>query len=289
MTKKLTNVMHYNNFYNKKNIFYCIMDDFYYKKYCKYKLKYLKIKNIDNLEGGGKKCLINDDDVLLFGDGGSTAIVVITKDKRIYKIFTLYNYLLNVDLKNDIKRNNKMVDNEINIIKLITENIVNKNISHHYVKYIGSNNCTNASLLFNKCPKSYIEFMKIDDEKKTKMCKMFYKRYPGAILDNKYKVVEVEYCDYSCSDFIKNVSLLSIFEMETYLDIFFFQIIYTIVLTQKKYPYFVHGDLFIRNILGTKEKDNGNYYVYKFNNKKYFVPQKNFFPKINDFGLTNLN
>jgi len=38
-----------------------------------------------------------------------------------------------------------------------------------------------------------------------------------------------------------------------------------------------------------QKKDNGNYYTYKFNKKTYTVPQKRFFPKINDFGLTNLN
>ena len=31
------------------------------------------------------------------------------------------------------------------------------------------------------------------------------------------------------------------------------------------------------------------YYTYNFNKKKYYVPQKKFFPKINDFGRTNLN
>ena len=45
----------------------------------------------------------------------------------------------------------------------------------------------------------------------------------------------------------------------------------------------------MRNILGIKESDNGNYYTYNLNKKNYYVPQKLFFPKINDFGLTNLN
>jgi len=66
--------------------------------------------------------------------------------------------------------------------------------------------------------------------------------------------------------------------MEKYLDIFFFQIIHTILSIQKVYPYFIHGDLFMRNILGSREKDNNNYYTYYFNNNKYYIPQKNFFP-----------
>ena len=45
--------------------------------------------NIDNQIGGGEKCSIDDTDKILFGDGGSTSIIAITKDKRVYKIFTL--------------------------------------------------------------------------------------------------------------------------------------------------------------------------------------------------------
>ena len=103
------------------------------------------------------------------------------------------------------------------------------------------------------------------------------------------KVLEIEYCNYSCKDFLIDISKLSEIEMEKYLDIFFFQIIYTIVSIQKIYPYFTHNDLFIRNILGLREKDNGNYYTYTFNDKNYYINQKLFYPKINDFGKTNLN
>ena len=74
----------------------------------------------------------------------------------------------------------------------------------------------------------------------------------------------MEYCNYSCSDFIKDVSNLSEIDMEIYLDIFFFQIIHTIISVKKIYPYFQHNDLFMKNILGSKEKDNGNYYTDMF-------------------------
>ena len=131
--------------------------------------------------------------------------------------------------------------------------------------------------------------MKLAKEQKTQMCNNYFNGYPHMKLNNKYKVIEIEYCNYSCADFIKDLSKLPVIEMEKYLDIFFFQIIHTILSIQKIYPYFTHNDLFMRNILGLREKDNGNYYTYKFNNKTYYVPQKKFFPKINDFGMSNLN
>lgn len=265
----------------------------YKEKYIKYKLKYLELKNIDedNQQGGGKnkKCSIDDTDKLLFGNGGSTAIIVITSEKKVYKIFTTYNYIPDIELHKKIKNNNIRVNNEIKIYQLLTKNIIDKNISNHIVKYVNSNNCNNAKSLFTKCPKSYVEFMKLAEEQKTKMCNQLFRNYPEKKLNNKYKVVEIEHSDYSCADFIRDVSKLSEIEMEKYLDIFFFQIIHTIMSIQKVYPYFTHNDLFMRNILGLREKDNQNYYTYDFNNKKYYVPQKIFFPKINDFGLTNLN
>ena len=261
-------------------------DDYYYK-YLLYKNKYLKLKNL-NQKGGTKKCSILDTDKILLGDGGSTAIIIISKDKKVYKVFTQYIFKKSLNIKNEIKSLNKRTLNEIKIYEILTKNIINKNISKHIVKFNGYNSCNNGKELFKKCPKSYTEFLKIENKQKDKICKKYFKN-TSLKLDNKYKVVEIEYCDYSCNDFIKDISELPIIEMERYLDIFFFQIIYTIVSIQKVFPYFTHNDLFIRNILGLREKDNGNYYTYKFNNKKYFVPQKKFFPKINDFGLTNLN
>ena len=273
----------------------------YINKYIKYKIKYLalqntltnsenKIKYLDlkNMIGGKKqqkKCSIDDTDKILIGDGGSSAIIVITNNKKVYKIFTLYNFILDIELDKQIKDLNNKVDNEIKIYELLTKNI----ISNHIVKYINSYNCTNAKSLFKKCPKSYVEFMKLAEDKKTKMCIEFFRRYPSRKINNKYKVIEIEHCDYSCADFMRDVSKLPEIDMEKYLDIFFFQIIHTILTIQQEFPYFTHNDLFMRNILGTREKDNGNYYTYKFNNKLYHVPQKKFFPKINDFGISNLN
>lgn len=258
----------------------------YKKKYKSIKKEYLNLKNKNY-----NKCEILETDKIFFGNGGSSAIVVISKDKKVYKIFTTYsfNFYDEDEKSGNIEKINKRTENEIKIYEFLTKDIIDKNISNHIVKYISTGSCSNAKALFKKCPNSYVEFLKMSDEKKSMMCKQFFKSYPEMKLENKYKVVEIEYCDYSCSDFIKDVSSLSILEMEQCLDIFFFQIIYTIMSIKKIYPYFIHNDFFMRNILGKKEKNNNNYYTYVFNNKSYFVPQKIFFPKINDFGYTNLN
>ena len=115
----------------------------YYSKYIKYKTKYLELSNFNQLGGAkkqnkknSKKCSIDDTDKVLFGDGGSSAIIVITKNKNVFKIFTLYDFTPDIELDKQIKNNNIRVENEIKIYELLTKNIINKNISNHFVQYI---------------------------------------------------------------------------------------------------------------------------------------------------------
>ena len=92
-------------------------------KYIKYKTKYLLLKNIDTDKqvGGGKKekkCYIDDTDKILFGDGGSSSIIIITKNKKVYKIFTTFHFEQDIEAVKQIKNNNIRVENEIKIYEL---------------------------------------------------------------------------------------------------------------------------------------------------------------------------
>lgn len=232
-----------------------------------------------------KKCEIDKADKVFIGNGGSNAIVVITRNNQVYKIFTIYYYSENFNSNARIKQQNNEAINEIKIQELLTKKIG----TIHIVKAIDSYECDNAKLLFKSCPKVYTEFLKLKQEKKTQLCKTYFNGYPTKKLYSKSKVLKMEHCDYSCAAFIEDISKFSINKMREFLDIFFFQIIYTITIIQKTFPYFLHGDLFMRNIMGKKEKDRNYQYVYDINGKNYYVPQKKFLPKIADFGYSNLN
>lgn len=262
-----------------------------YYKYNKYKNKYMQLKYLKNQSGGSNKCSIDTNDKIILGSGGSTSIIAITPDKRAYKIFTIFQISSKLEIEKnfEIKIKKLRIQTEIKIYELITKNIINKNISNHFVKYYGYNDCQGSITLFNSCPASYIDFLAIPDNQKTQLCTSYYKYYPENVLIDKYKTIEIEYCDYSCIQFIEDISQTSIFEMEQYLDILFFQICHAIISIRSVYPHFTHNDLFMRNILGHREKDNGNYYTYIYNKKTYLVPKKKFYPKINDFGYSNLN
>lgn len=270
----------------------------YRDKYLKYKIKYLELRQLDNTDqiehnleggGGGKKCIIEDTDRILFGDGGSTAIIAISRENNVYKFFI--NHIETLSKFKKINQRIKLddINNEINIYKLLTEKIKKNIIPNHYVNYIGDCKCSNVEKLFSKCPDTYIKFLNEPENTTSRMCQNKFINYPNTKLLNDYRVIEIEYCNYSSKDFINDISKMDIYKMEKLLDIFFFQIIYTIVKTKKEFPYFSHNDLFMRNILGKKEIDNNNYYEYNYDKITFIIPQILFFPKINDFGLTNLN
>lgn len=248
-------------------------------------------RSLEQKGGSKKKCEITNDDTVIVGEGGSNAFIIITKDEKVYKLFpTFYmSHVTDKKMKKKLKEEDDDFLNEIRVYKELTENIVDTDISEHYVRWIDDYVCDDVQKLFGECPKTYLEYLKSDKNNKQNVrCRKKFRTMHHDAADS-YRVLQMEHCDYSCSDFIEDVSNMSIHDMETHLDIFFFQIIYTLVKTQERYPYFIHADLFQRNILGKREKDNNNHYTYEHNGITYFVPQKTFFPKMNDFGYTSLD
>ena len=235
-----------------------------------------------------KKCSIISSDKLLFGNGGGgKAFVVLTKDKNAYKIFP-FTYNKYTKSKNFFIDSQKTdTNNEIKIGKHLSKYIIDRGISSHFVKFYGYNDCPNIKNLFKTCPK-YVNFLL--EKKKNPLCNLYYdNNYPNLEYETDFVVVSMEYCDYSCSKFIENVSLMKNDDIKYYLDIFFFQIFYTILATTKIYPYFYHGDFFMRNILGLKKEVSSRYYRYNYENKIYDIPITSYMPKISDYGFTNLN
>lgn len=266
----------------------------YKDKYYKYKSKYLNLKNIQigsSEADGSNVCSIEPNDTVLFGNGGSMAIVILKTNGDVYKLFMRYTNLINSDkkIKNDSDDNLQLIKNEISIYKLLTENIVETGISGHYVGYLNDIECQNIDEIFKRCPDKYLDFLTMEKTNYNSICSRKYDGYPNFKINENYWMIRMEYCNFSAADFIKEISQCSTFDIELYLDIFLFQIIYTILATKSVYPFFQHNDLFLRNILGKREKNSGNYYTYFYNGTKYKIPQKVFYPKINDFGLSNLD
>lgn len=232
------------------------------------------------------KCIILPTDIIKFGSGGSNTIIVITSNKQVYKFFPFYYNKLSSDYKRSIDVEKKRTINEINIGKNLSKKIIDKGISPHFVKFYGYNICTNINKLFSHCPNFITHMLQKD---KDILCKDLYKKHPIKVPDKQYLVVSMEYCDYSCEQFLQDISKMNISKIKYYLDIFFFQIFYTLLKTKQVFPWFFHRDLFIRNILGIKTDKSNRYYRYHYKSMIFDVPVDMYLPKITDFGNTNLN
>ena len=140
-------------------------------------------------------------------------------------------------------------DLEIITLKELTDNVICKNISPHFVFYLGTQKISNKS----KAVK-FLNLKRLEvEEFIRKNSSILLSEYvEGGSLDNwirksydnSIKISEVEW---------KNIT---------------FQLIYTIAIMQKKYK-MMHNDFHYGNILIDNTIKPGGYFVYEFNNKKF--------------------
>ena len=227
--------------------------------------------------------------IKLFGSGGSQTVIIITPDKKVYKYFINFSYM---DTKYRIKKEKEIFKTEIDIQKEITEKIINKNLSPHIVEIKNYKYCnTIPKFLFKNCPnyKKLLLTKKDKNEKLPKECLYLIRGHPVNI-EKGFYIMNIEYCSITLDKVIKKIMRKSNKNIKKYLDNMLFQIIYTLAVLQKKYPYFIHRDLFIRNILATENKISKNKYNrYYFNKYIFDIPIFEYTYKITDFGQSNLN
>jgi len=223
----------------------------------------------------------------IFGSGGSRTIIVITPTNQVYKFFPVFTYV-DKNTPKDTENQLKQFKLEIEIQKKLTKQVIDKHLSPHVVDLIDSKYCKNKpDFFFKKCPsyKSYLT----SKGKPDKECMYILKGHP-VILKPGFMIAELSYCPLSMSQIIKTAMRKSNKSLENTLNRAIFQIVFTLAVIQKKFPYFVHHDCFMRNILATEENGSPNdYYRYCYGNFTFDVPVSGFYLKLNDFGLTNLN
>ena len=122
-----------------------------------------------------------------------------------------------------------------------------------------------------------------------------YKNYKNEkqIKLNKYfnyaNILLSEWCFYgSLDNFLKSIPLKYV---NNYLEIIIFQIIYTLMVIQEKYPTFRHNDLNLRNILVDRNNIKSEFlYQIIFKDKKYNfeIPNLGFQTRIWDFDYSSI-
>lgn len=235
------------------------------------------------------------------GSGGSNSIIAIIKPHTnppfVAKILPRENIP-------NRKKKDYRGKFEAKINKFLTDKFVLNEITPHIVGTYSYQTCDNLKTMIkhlmgkkiNKCPTP-------DDLLSSKT---FFDELSGYLCDTQDRmkigltqvysdILVLEYCPITLDNVIhthmKQIkkSKKPKDELDYFVDILrrcLFQIIFTLAVIKEKYPGFLHGDLFVRNILATEEyqKDQNSYVAYHFGSKTYYLPYNGLCLKISDFG-----
>jgi hypothetical protein len=152
---------------------------------------------------------------------------------------------------------------EFMALKLLTEELVDKNVTPHIVYYLGQQKISNRSRAIK-----FLNLKKLEVEEKIRSNNhiLISEYVSGGSLDNWI------YTLYEDDKKINDLQWKCIT----------FQLLYTIHVLQKKYK-MMHNDFHYGNILIDTSIKPGGYFVYKFNNQTYYIPNFGFIPKLWDF------
>lgn len=152
---------------------------------------------------------------------------------------------------------------EFILLKYLTENLVDKNITPHITYYLGQHKLNNRSKAIK-----FLNLKKLEVEEKIRTnSNMLIAEYvSGGSLDNWV---------YNCYENDIEIS------KEQWCG-FTFQLLYTIHVLQDKYK-IMHNDFHYGNILIDNTLTPGGYFVYNLHGKKYYIPNTGFIPKLWDF------
>ena len=256
---------------------------------------------------------------VLFGSGGSNSIILIvnplTEDKNNTFVFKI--------LPKNIYRNLKVKPNyneiEIRIHQFLTKKFKLNNRTPHIVGLYQYGQCPNlrsiikdisstkSKLSTTKCPT--FESYEKDFLKKPIEMSIPQRNLCNLLLEIEMKQVEttfdyaiLEYChgdiSFIIESFANGLKTFSrgkenqqrlneyISSFRRFLLTIIFQIVFTLAVIKDSYPGFLHGDLFLRNILyvNVHAHTDTAYMAYYYKDKVFYLPSNGIYAKIADFG-----
>ena len=154
---------------------------------------------------------------------------------------------------------------EFNILNYLTENIVNKNISPHFVHFLGQFKISNKARAIK-----HLNLKRLEVEN-------LIRTHSNVVIS---EFVEGKSLDNWLHDTYENDDKISDIQWK----IITFQLVYTIYVMQAYYK-LMHNDFHYGNILidNTIKSQPGSYYVYKLKGKEYYIPNTGILPKLFDF------
>lgn len=242
---------------------------------------------------------------VMFGQGGSNNLILelVSKDSvpLIAKIIPSFVYS-NVKVKPDYS------ELEIKFYQFLTKKYLLTNRTCHIVGIYNRQICPRLDKFLNTikpskkpCP-SYDDRLtkKLNiDMASEKICDLLL-RHEMKLIDSTFDIILLEHCMDEFGNMIgfymDKIKILGGSVLKSVTNQFIenlsrilFQIIFTLAIIKEDYPGFLHGDLFIRNILlSLEEHPEEEYVAYHYKQKIFYLPANGIYAKINDFGMTLL-
>lgn len=148
------------------------------------------------------------------------------------------------------------------ILKELTDNIVNKNISPHVAHFLGTQKVSNKSRALKHLNLKRLE---VEEKIRTHSSMLIAEFVEGGSLDNWI------FTTYEDDKEIDDITWRNII----------FQLVYTLAILQHYYK-LMHNDFHYGNILIDNTITPGGYFVYEINNETYYLSNTGIIPKIWD-------
>jgi len=168
-----------------------------------------------------------------------------------------------IPVENKYEKHEHPSNLEFIILQHLTENIVNKQISPHFAHFLGYFKISNRVRALK-----HINLKRLEVED-------LIRKHSNVVIS---EYVNGKSLDNWLHDTYENDEKISDMQWK----VLTFQLIYTIYVMQAYYK-LNHNDFHYGNILIDTDVKAGGYFVYKVNNKSYYIPNTGIMPKIFDF------
>lgn len=252
--------------------------------------KLLGCANISQL----MKRIVGAQAMTTFGRSGNYSCSV--SDIKFFVKIALYSLFVHDLWKPPEPPNRMMVDAEIDIMRAIKTRIIDRGYCPHFVEILAVARCDHIEQFIidrEKCTQQQLGRTRRDEYPQSLFC-MFLDLIDGGNAIDKFALVFSEFCEFNVKEYIMRYAPSFPSIRDLLIQSIMFQIYYTLMVSQRLWAHFRHGDLFPHNIMiklaynGEKYLDKRHYLRYVDGNKVWNVPFFGFFVKIIDFGHSEI-
>jgi len=194
---------------------------------------------------------------------------------------------------------------EIKFYQFLTKKFILTNRTPHIVGIYNHQTCNDLHKFLTRISPQKLKCPSYEDQLQRKITQANYEialcdlllKTQMKLFDPKFDIMFLEFCDETLDRALqwhmhqilvakKKFWEMTLKDFTSDLNRILFQLIFTLGVIQLDYPGFLHGDLFIRNVLINTDAHykESDWIAYHYDSKTFYLPANGSYAKINDFG-----